>query len=1138
MAPGRGGRGGRGRGGGDKGGGGTGVERRGLGGRGSRGGAPTASATRPLSDEADALATKLQSCAFQKRDAERAEASAARAAADTAKLERERADAEARAEELRRAKAARATLRSLNLDPVRPDAAAFRAMDSSIKRNTALTKKLSKITEETRASILDDLSKVNISKYVTEAVAATVEGKLRAADVPAALEIVSKLHRVYPDFAPALAEALPRFVCPDAKAHAPSATAALAAVRAAASGDAADTETPTPAQRRLKSRLLSEAHLVGILPSAGPVHKCVVSFAAERHDRDSEAFAHSLLALGAFARLFREEYLGVAEDGTTTADGTTSSADGTTSSGEAPSGTSGGAGSDLPGAGAAFRLTPERQAAFRAALEGFHAHACDALATEHRALRSVERENARALERVGAVSEAASAAFSAASKARDATMKALGTLSEALRLPMPTLPEEEEEKSRKTEGEVALQRGVDVGWDGSGAAWDDEESKIFYENLPDLRAMVPAALLSSAGANDGGSGDDSASASTSAKAEALLARLPTLVLKDAADTFSCDFCFAAGGAASRRRLVESLASVPRDETQRLPFYARVAATLAAVFPEEVGAPVTAAIVHEFETLRRASAGDRVSLERRATNARYLGELVKFRLVHASFAFDALKALIETFRGFDVDAACALLESCGRYLAKHPDTAARASAILDVFLRLKSVKNLDARQIELVDAAYRACRPPETPARRKTRSPVREYVRHLVYEILSDDALPRVVRQLRKLDWAEHERYVVKCVVKVHRGRFDNVATVARLVGAMSKWRDSFRARASSTPCWRIFVSDWSRIARGRISEGARRCDSSGNCIAPKSSPRPWCSRNSTSSSRSDTTNERRPSRERRRATAIDRRLRTRSIPRRSRFACDWCARSWRRAVGSSTAGLLENFSIGSSFFSNGTVSPKTRRWTSPKTSPTCSPSSDPNSLRTRRTTRRRRSARASRLTRRAPREADGARTRITWTRLWRKRKRRTRWTVRKTTTTARATTRRTKTTTRNRARDRTSRRNLTRTTTRDRARIRARIWTTRGRVVSWTSPRSACDAPRRGRRARTWRISSARWRNFSAPRRRTYTRRAPHPAPARPPDAFRADTRASVRPGLPGPGRGSRRWGPGRAPAASSRSRC
>jgi regulator of nonsense transcripts 2 len=51
-------------------------------------------------------------------------------------------------------------------------------MDSSIKRNTALTKKLGKITEEGRVGIIDDLRTVNISKYVTEAVAATVESKV------------------------------------------------------------------------------------------------------------------------------------------------------------------------------------------------------------------------------------------------------------------------------------------------------------------------------------------------------------------------------------------------------------------------------------------------------------------------------------------------------------------------------------------------------------------------------------------------------------------------------------------------------------------------------------------------------------------------------------------------------------------------------------------------------------------------------------------------------------------------------------------------------------------------------------------------------------------------------------------------
>ena len=465
-------------------------------------------------------------------------------------------------------------------------------MDSSIKRNTALTKKLSKITEETRASILDDLSKVNISKYVTEAVAATVEGKLRAADVPAALEIVSKLHRVYPDFAPRSREALPRFVCPDAKAHAPSATAALAAVRAAASGDAADTETP-PRATTTKSRSSPRRISSGSYQARDPCTSA--SFHSPRRDTTgTRRRSRTVSSRSAPSRAFsgkntwasrktgrrrrtddvfrrRDDVLrgGTLRHLRRCRFGSSRRGCGVSSHARAPGG--------VPCRAGGFP-----RARVRRARDG-----------TSRASARWSAKNARALERAGAVSEAASAAFSAASKARDATMKALGTLSEALRLPMPTLPEEEEEKSRKTEGEVALQRGVDAGWDGSGAA-DDEESKIFYENLPDLRAMVPAALLSSAGANDGGSGDDSASASTSAKAEALLARLPTLVLKDAADTFSCDFCFAAGGAASRRRLVESLASVPRDETQRLPFYARVAATLAAVFPEEVGAPATAA----------------------------------------------------------------------------------------------------------------------------------------------------------------------------------------------------------------------------------------------------------------------------------------------------------------------------------------------------------------------------------------------------------------------------------------------------------------------------------------------------------------------------------------------------------------
>ena len=194
--------------------------------------------------------------------------------------------------------------------------------------------------------------------------------------------------------------------------------------------------------------------------------------------------------------------------------------------------------------------------------------------------------------------------------------------------------------------------------------WDDEESKLFYEDLPDLRAIVPAALLprevaSVDGGGGGGEGDAAASASGAAaaaadgfasekrkaddaaedaaagaqhaaKVDALLLRLPKCVLKAEADAFSLDFCYVNATPSARRRLVYELVSVPRSETQRLPFYARIAATLSQVFTKDVGAPIAAALEEEFAYLKQKR--DQGSCENRLKNARFLGECVKFRCV--------------------------------------------------------------------------------------------------------------------------------------------------------------------------------------------------------------------------------------------------------------------------------------------------------------------------------------------------------------------------------------------------------------------------------------------------------------------------------------------------------------------------
>ena len=66
----------------------------------------------------------------------------------------------------------------------------LRTLDSSIKRNTAVIKKLKQINEEQKEGLLEELKAVNLSKFVSEAVAAICEAKLKTSDINAAVQVV------------------------------------------------------------------------------------------------------------------------------------------------------------------------------------------------------------------------------------------------------------------------------------------------------------------------------------------------------------------------------------------------------------------------------------------------------------------------------------------------------------------------------------------------------------------------------------------------------------------------------------------------------------------------------------------------------------------------------------------------------------------------------------------------------------------------------------------------------------------------------------------------------------------------------------------------------------------------------------
>ncbi len=64
--------------------------------------------------------------------------------------------------------------------------------------------------------------------------------------------------------------------------------------------------------------------------------------------------------------------------------------------------------------------------------------------------------------------------------------------------------------------------------------------------------------------------------------------------------------------------------------------------------------------------------------------------------------------------------------------------------VQVMMRLRAAKRLDEHQSLLIEYAFYQCRPAARPqSRRKLRSPLHMYVRHIVCDLLSEESIQQV-----------------------------------------------------------------------------------------------------------------------------------------------------------------------------------------------------------------------------------------------------------------------------------------------------------------------------------------------------------------------------------------------------------
>lgn len=94
------------------------------------------------------------------------------------------------------------------------------------------------------------------------------------------------------------------------------------------------------------------------------------------------------------------------------------------------------------------------------------------------------------------------------------------------------------------------------------------------------------------------------------------------------------------------------------------------------------------------------------------------------------------------------------------------------------MRKKAVTALDSRYVTIIENAYYFVNPPESTGTitKKERPPMHEFIRKLLYQDLSKINTDRILKLMRKLDWADEaiSAYAIKCLTSAYNAKYLNI----------------------------------------------------------------------------------------------------------------------------------------------------------------------------------------------------------------------------------------------------------------------------------------------------------------------------------------------------------------------------
>ncbi|RWS22454.1 regulator of nonsense transcripts-like protein, partial [Leptotrombidium deliense] len=460
--------------------------------------------------------------------------------------------------------------------------------------------------------------------------------------------------------------------------------------------------------------------------------------------------------------------------------------------------------------------------------------------------------------------------FEQSSIAFQKMVKSAQEMADLLDEDFPELPAEVVDPTEEIEDNMAVNFDVTNRFKGTvefeaSSLWEDEDTRSFYESIPDLKSLVPSILYKDSvkdgvkenkeeegksatvsekepdsenatkepdivepaeeelieeiatetdednaaieeEANLSGTDEESNKEATSGQSqeasknqqtstankvvlEAFLTSLQTCVNRDMIDKSALNFCTNLNTKYNRKKLVRALFTVPRTRLDLLPFYSRLVATLSPLMPH-VCSDIVQLLKQDFKFHIRKK--DQINIESKIKNVRFIGELVKFKMFPKSEALNCLRLLLLDFTHHQIEMACNLLETCGRYLYRSNDSHHKCKLLLDQMMRKKALLPYDSRYITMVENAYYFANPPETQTiTRVERPPLHEYIRVLLYKDLCKTNVEKILRQIRKINWDDPElaSYCIKCFISVWNVKFYYIRCVANVLAGLNSYQD-------------------------------------------------------------------------------------------------------------------------------------------------------------------------------------------------------------------------------------------------------------------------------------------------------------------------------------------------------------